>query len=70
MKTALAACSGILLAVTFVMPSDARPHNDRLSPRRFDATSFVPAYSGDFARRDNSCLNAPGLPDMYACSSN
>ncbi len=70
MKTALVGSVSILLAVASVMPSDARPHNDRLRPETVGILSFVPAYSSDFGRRDNSCLGAPNLPDLFACSTN
>ena len=64
-KTALLVPASILLAVSSVMQSDARPHNDQLRPIK--PSNLV--YNPDLSRRDNSCFNIPGLPDQYACSS-
>ena len=60
MKTALLAPLSILLAVASVMPSEARPHNDRTSVYNRITTS-------DISRKDSSCFNLTGLPDLYAC---
>ena len=55
----------ILLAVSSVMQSQARPHN--YQPRPVNPSSLV--YNPDFGRRDSSCFNIPGLPDQYTCGT-
>ena len=63
-KTALVMPASILLAVTLVTPSVARPHHDQLRPTKSSS------YNPDQSRRDSSCFNVPGLPEIYACSVN
>ncbi len=61
MRAALLVPASILLAVASVMPSEARPHNDRNS-------AYDRLTTSDISRRDSSCFNLAGLPDLYACS--
>lgn len=63
-KTALVMPASILLAVTLVTPSVARPPNDQVRPIKSSS------YNPDQGRRDSSCFNVPGLPEIYACSIN
>jgi hypothetical protein len=63
-KTALVMPASILLAVTLVTPSVARPHHEPLRPIKSSS------YNPDQSRRDSSCFNVPGLTEIYACSAN
>ena len=63
-KTALVMPASILLAVTLVTPSVARPHHEPLRPTKSSS------YNPDQGRRDSSCFNVPGLTEIYACSAN
>jgi hypothetical protein len=66
----LSAC--LLLAAACGTPSDARPHNDYLKPKigtTYAHYPFAPRQESS-PHRDSSCLNVPGLPDMFACSAN
>jgi len=63
-KTALLVPASILLAVTLVTPSVARPHHEPLRPIKSSS------YNPDQSRRDSSCFNIPGLTEIYACSAN
>jgi hypothetical protein len=64
-KTSFLVPAVILIAVSFVMPSEARPHHDQARPVK----SSSQVYSQYEGRRDSSCFNIPGIPDPYACST-
>ena len=71
MKTFLTISGGILLALSCVTASDARPHAQRQAPTQ----SKSPCYDTDYSQRptrgwDSSCFQSAGLAAMYACSSN
>lgn len=45
MKTFFTILGGILLALSIVTTSDARPHNKRLGPNRNEALYYEPDYN-------------------------
>jgi hypothetical protein len=63
-KAALLLPATFLLAVASVTPSDARAHRDQGRP------IMSSTYNPDQSRRDSSCFNVAGLPEIYACSAN
>jgi hypothetical protein len=62
--------SAVLLVVTSVTSSDARPHANRASPTQNNSIYYNHNPSDNTSPiRDNSCFSSTGLPEMYACSS-
>jgi len=69
-KRILVLSASVLLAAAFGTPSNARPHSDHLKPQIgtiYADPPFAPRQESN-PRRDSSCFNVPGLPEMFACS--
>jgi len=70
MKTFVTVVGGVLLALSCVTASNARPH-----AQRHFSQSEPPYYDTDYSQRptrdwDSSCFQSAGLAAMYACNSN
>ena len=70
MKTFVTISGGILLTLSCVATSDARPHDNREGPTQSEPSNYNPDYNSQTNTRnwDNSCLHS--VPAMYWCSSN
>ena len=70
MKTFVTISGGILLALSCVATSDARPRANGEAPTQSEPSDYNPDYDGKRNTRnwDNSCLHS--VPAMYWCSSN
>ena len=68
MKTFLTISAGILLTLSFVATSDARPHANREGPTQSEPSYYNPDYDSQRNTRnwDNSCLHS--VPAVYWCS--
>jgi hypothetical protein len=68
MKTFLTISAGILLTLSCVATSDARPNANREGPTQSEPSNYNPDYDSQTNTRnwDNSCLHS--VPAVYWCS--
>ena len=70
MKTFVRISGGILLTLSYVAPSDARPHANGVGSTQSEPSTYNTDYDSQRKTRnwDNSCLHS--VPATYWCSSN